>query len=90
MWTCAIFVIEWRIAFNPCVEVSPRLYWSPPLGETAVGLNIALGDLDEKEKGRGNFGNFHHEDWWSGDPKRRTDLNQWGTLLLIPKRRDGR
>ena len=31
-----------------------------------MGLNIALGDLDEKEKGAGNFGNFHHEDWWAG------------------------
>ncbi len=44
---------------------------------------IALGDLDEKEKGAGNFGNFHHENWWSGHPRNRTRLNPWGTLVLM-------
>ena len=82
------YVIEWRIAFDPCVEVEPRLFWSPSLGQASLGLNLAVGDLDEKDKGRGSFGNFHHEDWWSGDPKRRTDLNQWGTLVLMPGRRN--
>lgn len=81
------YVIEWRIAFDPCVELAPRLFWSPSLGEAALGLNLALQDLDEKEKGAGHFGSFHHEEWWSGDPKRRTDLNQWGTLILLPGRR---
>jgi SSS family solute:Na+ symporter len=83
------YVIEWRIRFDPCVEVAPNLFWSPALGEARLGLNLAVGDLDGKEKGRGNFGNFHHEDWWSGHPKNRTWLNQWGTLVLVPgPRRD--
>jgi SSS family solute:Na+ symporter len=78
------YVIEWMIRPNPCLETAPGVFWSPALGETRVGLNIALGDLDEKEKGKGNFGSFHHEDWWSGHPKNRTWLNQWGTLILMP------
>ena len=47
-----------------------------------MGLNIAVGDLDEKEKGIGNFGNFHHEDWWSGAKDKRTQLRHWGTLWM--------
>jgi SSS family solute:Na+ symporter len=78
------YVIEWKIRADPCLEVKPGVFWSPALGETRVGLNIAVGDLDEKEKGRGNFGNFHHEDWWSGHPKNRTWLNNFGTLVLAP------
>jgi len=48
-----------------------------------MGLNIALGDLDEKEKGAGNFGNFHHEDWWAGAKNVRTQLRHWGTLWIM-------
>ena len=80
------YVIEWMIRPNPCLETAPGVFWSPALGEARVGLNIALGDLDAKEKGRGNFGSFHHEDWWSGHPKNRTWLNNFGTLLLMPGR----
>ena len=50
-----------------------------------MGLNIAVGDLDEKAKGQGNFGNFHHEDWFAGDRKKRTNVSQWGKLKLMPK-----
>lgn len=78
------YVIEWRVRFDPCLEVAPGSFWNPGMGERRVGLNIALGDLDEQEKGKGNFGNFHHEDWWSGHPRNRTWLNQWGTLILMP------
>jgi SSS family solute:Na+ symporter len=81
------YVLEWKVKFDPCVEVRPGVFWSPSLGEARVGLNLAVGDLDAKEKGKGNFGSFHHEDWWSGHPKNRTWLNQWGTLVLLPGRR---
>ena len=83
------YVLEWSIAFDPCVEVEPGLFWSPALGERKVGLNIALGDLDEMSKGEGNFGNFHHEDWWAGEKDKRTQLRQFGTLVLHPRPRDG-
>jgi SSS family solute:Na+ symporter len=78
------YVIEWMIRPNPCLEVKPGVFWSPSLGETRLGLNLAVGDLDEKEKGKGNFGGFHHEDWWSGGPQTRTQLNNFGTLVLMP------
>ena len=48
-----------------------------------MGLNIALGDLDEPEKGEGNFGNFHHEDWFTGEKNKRTWRRQWGTLWMM-------
>lgn len=76
------YVIEWSIAFDPCVEVEPGKFWSPAAGDREVGLNIALGDLDTPEAGVGNFGNFHHEDWFSGGRTTRTQLNNFGTLRL--------
>ncbi len=76
------YYIEWSIAFDPCVELEPGRFWSPSLGDREVGINIALGDLDQPEKGAGNFGNFHHEDWLSGGPKTRTQLNNFGKLVL--------
>jgi hypothetical protein len=45
-----------------------------------MGLNIALGDLDEKERGAGNFGHRHHEDWFAGHKDTRTHLREFGTL----------
>lgn len=78
------YVIEWSIRFDPCVEIESGVFWSPARGERAVGLNIALGDLDEKDRGAGNFGNFHHEDWWAGAKNVRTQLRHFGILRLIP------
>lgn len=86
--TCAVkprkngYVLEWRIAFNPCLEIEPGVFYSPEKGDKPMGLNIALGDLDEKQKGTGNFGNFHHEDWWAGVKDKRTQLRHWGTLWM--------
>jgi SSS family solute:Na+ symporter len=78
------YVIEWAVSFEPCLEVEPGKFYSPSMGERAMGLNIALGDLDTPESGAGNFGNFHHEDWFAGDPQRRTELQEWGTLWMHP------
>ena len=79
------YVIEWAISLDPCVEVEPGKFWSPAMGDRKAGLNIALGDLDQKERGQGNFGNFHHEDWWTGGKTTRTQLRQFGTLWLRAK-----
>ena len=81
------YVIEWMIRPDPCLEVRPGVFWSPSLGATRLGLNLAVGDLDLKEQGKGNFGSFHHEDWWSGGPNTRTDLDNFGVLILEPGRR---
>jgi solute:Na+ symporter, SSS family len=79
------YVIEWAVSFDPCLEISPGKFFVPHDEETRMGLNIAVGDLDEKEKGEGNFGNFHHEDWWTGEKNKRTQLRQWGALVLMPR-----
>jgi solute:Na+ symporter, SSS family len=84
------YVLEWSIAFDPCIEVEPGVFWSPALGDRTVGLNLALGDLDEKEKGAGNFGNFHHEEWWAGAKDVRTQLRHFGQLRLRARQALGR
>lgn len=82
------YIIEWAIRFNPCLEVEPGNFYSSALGDDRdMGLNIALGDIDTPDKGNGNFGHFHHEQWFSGDPKRRTELREWGTLRMHASRR---
>lgn len=77
------YVIEWMVKFNPCVEIAPGEFYTVKMGDKPVGLNLALGDLDERERGVGNPYHFHHEDWWSGGAKTRTQLNNFGTLWLM-------
>lgn len=77
------YIIEWAISFDPCIEIEPGKFFTPALGNRPVGLNIAIGDLDEKERGAGNFANFHHEDWWAGAKDVRTQLRHWGTLWIM-------
>ena len=81
------YIIEWAVNFDPCLEVEPGKFYSTAMGDREMGLNIALGDLDEKERGAGNFGNFHHEDWFSGEKDLRTQLRQWGSLWIVAKPR---
>ena len=81
------YIIEWAVNFNPCLEVEPGKFYSTSMGDRPMGLNIALGDLDEMERGAGNFGNFHHEDWWTGAKNIRTQAKQWGTLWIRSKAR---
>jgi hypothetical protein len=83
------YIIEWAVSFNPCLEVAPGKFYSTALGDRAMGLNIALGDLDQKERGAGNFGHFHHEDWFAGAKDVRTQLRHWGTLWIRTGTRPG-
>ena len=76
------YVIEWAVSFDPCLEIAPGKFYSTALGDRGVGLNIALGDLDEKARGAGNFGHFHHEDWFAGAKDIRTNLRQFGMLWI--------
>jgi len=78
------YVIEWAISFDPCLQIRPGVSYSPAMGKRKVGLNIAIGDLDEREKGHGNFGNFHHEDWFAGRRDTRTNKIEWGSLWIFP------
>lgn len=81
------YVIEWAVSFDPCLEVEPGRFYSPSMKDRAMGLNIAVGDLDTPQSGAGNFGNFHHEEWFAGDPQKRTELREWGTLWIHPSKR---
>ena len=76
------YVIEWAVNFDPCLEIAPGKFYSTALGDRGVGLNIALGDLDQKARGAGNFGHFHHEDWFAGAKDIRTNLRQFGMLWI--------
>lgn len=78
------YIIEWSVNFDPCLEVASGRFFRPGSEEVVMGVNIAVGDLDEPEKGTGNFGNFHHEDWFAGRKDKRTQLREWGTLRLMP------
>jgi SSS family solute:Na+ symporter len=78
------YVVEWSVSFEPCLEVESGKYYSAAMGDRQVGLNIAVGDLDWKETGAGNFGNFHHEEWFAGAKDVRTQLRHWGTLWIHP------
>ena len=80
------YIIEWAIKFDPCLEINPGKFYSPALGEVEIGVNIALGDLDEPEKGIGNFGRFHHEQWFAGATHTRTQKNNFGTLRLMGRK----
>ena len=48
----------------------------------AVNDSARASSSQEKEKGNGNFGHFHHEDWFAGAKDVRTQLRQWGTLWI--------
>ncbi|MEZ5404362.1 MAG: hypothetical protein R2729_32075 [Bryobacteraceae bacterium] len=81
------YVVEWAVSFDPCLEIEKGKFYTTALGDRAMGLNIALGDIDEPEKGKGNFGNFNHEDWWAGAKDIRTRLAQYGVLWIRTARR---
>jgi len=80
------YIIEWAIRFRPCLEIAPGKFYSADMPDTPMGLNIALGDIDEEWRGKGNFANFHHEDWWTGERDKRTWKKQWGTLWMMQER----
>ncbi|MEO8595455.1 MAG: hypothetical protein ABI759_19200 [Candidatus Solibacter sp.] len=76
------YIIEWAVNFDPCLEVEPGTFYSPAMGDRAVGLNILIGDLDEPEKGADNAYGFHHENSFAGSRNTRTHLRDFGTLWL--------
>ncbi|MDO6695315.1 sodium/solute symporter [Aliiglaciecola sp. 3_MG-2023] len=76
------YTIEWRIKPNPTLEIAPGEFWHADMPTTRMGLNIAIADLDNKHDGEGNWGNIHHENWWSGDRNKPTWLKNWGTMIL--------
>ena len=79
------YVIEWKIKGNPCLEIEPGKFWSSDLGEVKAGLNIGIQDLDNNVVSETERNHMNHEDWWTGDREKRTRLEQFGTLILLPQ-----
>lgn len=79
------YVIEWKIAFKPCLEVADGKFWNPEMGATKMGLNFEIQDLDEKEKGAGNFANMHHIEVWEAEKTGDGNSKAWGSLILNPR-----
>ena len=77
------YVVEWRVS-PQVLQLANGAFWSPDQGTVKMGLNLAVGDLDTKQAGAGNWGNFHHENWWAGERDKRTWLKQWGTMVVHP------
>jgi SSS family solute:Na+ symporter len=78
------YIIEWRINPNPCMKTDETSYVDLKK-ETKVGFNVEIQDLDEKEKGEGNWSSMHHIDYWSRvDSNSKTDLKSFGTLIIKP------
>ena len=81
------YIVEWRIKPNPCMQIDASSFVDLSK-ETKVGINIEIVDLDEKEKGEGNWSNMHHIDYWARvKPHGKTALKSFATLLLKPDTR---
>lgn len=78
------YMIEWKIKANPCLEVQNGVYWNPEAGICRMGLNIEIQDVDEEERGVGNFDNMHHVDVWAAKRGKKSYMKNWGTLLIFP------
>jgi hypothetical protein len=81
------YVIEWRINPNPCMQINASTFVDLSR-ESKVGLNFEIQDLDEKEKGDGNWSNMHHIDYWTKvGSSGKTDLRSFGTLVIKPDKK---
>ena len=78
------YVVEWKIAAKPCLEVKKGTYWNPKMGVVKMGLNFEIQDLDEKERGAGNWANMHHVDVWAGKKGEKGAIKNWGSLVIYP------
>jgi SSS family solute:Na+ symporter len=81
------YVIEWRINPDPCMRIDASSCVDLSK-ESRVGVNFEIQDLDEREKGKGNWSHFHHIDYWSHVPPHgKTALRSFGTLVIVPEHR---
>ena len=89
---------EWRIAFAPCMELSPGVICQVGMPTVAVGFNIELGDADTRgrhttplPRARDATCGLRHEKWLAGRTCNyancHTLMSQFPTLLLEPRRR---
>ncbi len=82
------YTVEIRIRLNGGIEISEGIYWSMDTGDTPIGFNLAIGDVDTQHKSPDNI--LHHETWWAGkwnssDPNTRKKY--WGLLVMTSKKK---
>jgi len=80
------YIVEWMVS-SKCLQVDKdkEIFWSPDMGTVKMGLNIGVQDLDNRDIAPDNWGRFHHEAWWAGEPDKRTWPKQWGTMYVHPE-----
>ena len=83
----SIYSWEWRIAFEPCLELLPGVFYRADMPPTAVGFNVALGDADTAAEGDPTYG-LRHENWLSGKTCEATNCHtlqsEFAMLILEP------
>ena len=72
-------------SFQSVRQFAPGKFYSPSPRRMDGWLNHRRGRPGYTRQGAGNFGNFHHEQWWAGAPHARTQKNNFGTLRLMGK-----
>lgn len=77
------YILEWFVSFQAVVleDGQPFSPTSNP-ADVRIGINVALGDVDDPAVGDKTFG-FHHENWISGKKNTRTQLNELATMWLV-------
>ena len=74
-----VWVAEWEISFE-LMQIEPGKPYHAEMPDTAMSLNIALGDVDTPQEGAGygkkNGYGIRHEQWPCGDKAGRTHLCQ--------------
>lgn len=76
-----VWVGEWAIDFD-LLRTRPGKPYSATMPDTAMSINIALGDVDLPTDGDPKMG-IRHEQWLCGDHAGRTHLCQFCTLQMM-------
>lgn len=86
-----LYVFEWAVAFQPCVELAPGVFYESSMPPTSVGINIAMGDTDAQAASDGNVYGLRHEMWLNGSASSNSSggnphtlFPNFGTLWLMP------
>ncbi len=80
------YTMELRLRLDGGVEIRDGEYWTDGMADTAIGFNLAVGDVDEAEKAPDGL--LHHETWWAGktvQPDSGPRVKLWGLLVLTAR-----
>ncbi len=82
------YTVEIRIRLEGGIGVEEGRFWSVDDPDTAIGFNLAVGDVDTQEKSPDGL--LHHETWWAGKMTGESELPRkkyWGLLILTSNRK---